>query len=92
MAREFLAAIRKFVKDTHFTQFLKSQQQLYDVTNSRLKALMESRVDLRPGRLRLGRKRRIARRPRRARSTRAACGEDGEPAVRRRAVQTKRPG
>jgi hypothetical protein len=45
MAREFLAAIRKFVKDTHFTQFLKSQQQLYDVTNSRLKALMESRVE-----------------------------------------------
>jgi hypothetical protein len=45
-AREFVAALRKFVKDTHFARFLESQQQLYDVTNLRLKAFMESRLDL----------------------------------------------
>ncbi|MGO9228720.1 MAG: DUF4932 domain-containing protein [Bryobacteraceae bacterium] len=45
-AREFLAAARKFVADTKFTEFLKSQQPLYDETNARLRTFVEKKADL----------------------------------------------
>jgi hypothetical protein len=44
-AREFLAAARKFVADTKFTEFLKSQQPLYDTTNARLQEFV-TKADL----------------------------------------------
>src|ERR1035441_6395168 len=44
--RKFLAALRKFVADTNFNEFLKSQQKLYDETNTRLREFVESRADL----------------------------------------------
>lgn len=45
-ARRFLATARRFVADTRFAEFLKSQQSLYDITNSRLRAFVETSTDL----------------------------------------------
>lgn len=45
-AREFLVAARKFVTDTKFVNFLKSQQPLYDATNARLRTFVETKADL----------------------------------------------
>jgi len=44
--REFLAAARKFVSDTNFAGFLKSQQALYDETNARLRTFVQEKADL----------------------------------------------
>lgn len=45
-ARQFVEALRSFVADTKFTEFLKSQQALYDVTNTRLRKFVETNLDL----------------------------------------------
>lgn len=45
-ARRFVEALRSFVADTKFTEFLKSQQALYDVTNTRLRKFVETNLDL----------------------------------------------
>jgi len=45
-ARVFLDALRSFVTDTRFNEFLKSQQALYDVTDSRLRKFVETNLDL----------------------------------------------
>ncbi len=45
-AGEFLVAARQFVADTKFSQFLNSQQILYDATNARLRAFVEAKADL----------------------------------------------
>jgi hypothetical protein len=45
-ARRFVEALRSFVADTKFTEFLKSQQALYDLTNTRLREFVESNLDL----------------------------------------------
>ncbi len=45
-ARAFLEAARRFVVDTRFAEFLKSQKPLYDLTNSRLQSFVEMRTDL----------------------------------------------
>lgn len=45
-AREFVDALRSFVTDTRFNEFLKSQQALYDFTDSRLRKLVETNLDL----------------------------------------------
>jgi hypothetical protein len=45
-ARAFVDALRSFVTDTRFSEFLKSQQALYDVTDSRLRKLVETNLDL----------------------------------------------
>ncbi|MGA2275309.1 MAG: DUF4932 domain-containing protein [Bryobacteraceae bacterium] len=44
--REFLTAARKFVSDTKFVEFLKSQQPLYDETDARLRTFVETKADL----------------------------------------------
>ena len=46
-ARSFLEAARRFVVDTRFAEFLKSQKPLYDVTDNRLQAFVEKSADLR---------------------------------------------
>ena len=45
-ARRFVEALRSFVADTHFDEFLQSQQALYDETNSRLRTFVETNLDL----------------------------------------------
>jgi hypothetical protein len=45
-ARRFLEAARKFVADSDFTGFTKSQQPLYALTNSRLGAFVAKNADL----------------------------------------------
>ncbi len=45
-ARRFVESLRSFVADTKFTEFLKSQQPLYDVTNTRLRKFVETDLDL----------------------------------------------
>jgi hypothetical protein len=45
-ARRFLEEARKFVADTDFAGFLRSQQPLYEATNTRLRAYVEKNVDL----------------------------------------------
>jgi hypothetical protein len=45
-ARRFLEQARKFAADTNFAAFLKSEQPLYDLTNSRLRALIDQHADL----------------------------------------------
>ena len=45
-ARKFLEAARKFVVDTDFAAFVKSQQPLYDLTNTRLRAFVAKNADL----------------------------------------------
>jgi hypothetical protein len=45
-ARGFVDALRSFVRDTRFNEFLKSQQALYDVTDSRLRKFVETNLDL----------------------------------------------
>jgi len=45
-ARKFLEAARRFVKDSNFAAFLKSQQPLYDLTNARLRAFVAKNADL----------------------------------------------
>jgi hypothetical protein len=45
-ARRFLDAARKFVADSDFAGFTKSQQPLYDQTNSRLRAFLDKNTDL----------------------------------------------
>jgi hypothetical protein len=45
-ARRFLEAARKFVADSDFAGFKKSQQQLYDLTDSRLRAFVTKNADL----------------------------------------------
>jgi hypothetical protein len=45
-ARRFLEAARKFVADSDFAGFTKSQQQLYDLTDSRLRAFVTKNADL----------------------------------------------
>jgi hypothetical protein len=42
----FLEAVRRFVSDTRFRDFLLSQQPLYDVANERLRALADEQLDL----------------------------------------------
>ncbi len=44
-ARRFLGAARRFVADTRFSEFLKSQQQLYDVTNAKLRPFVATSLD-----------------------------------------------
>jgi len=45
-ARAFVAALRSFVADTRFDDFLKSQQAFYDVTDNRLRKFVETNLDL----------------------------------------------
>jgi len=45
-ARAFLNAARAFVADTKFNDFLTSQEPLYQATNARLQAFVETRADL----------------------------------------------
>jgi len=45
-ARSFVEALRNFVADTNFTEFLRSQQALYDVTNTRLRTFVDTNLDL----------------------------------------------
>ncbi|MGB7762157.1 MAG: DUF4932 domain-containing protein [Bryobacteraceae bacterium] len=45
-ARRFLQAARKFVADSDFAGFTKSEQPLYDITNSRLQAFIAKNADL----------------------------------------------
>jgi hypothetical protein len=45
-ARTFLEAARRFVADTSFAEFLRSQEALYDVTNSRLQTFVKTNTDL----------------------------------------------
>jgi len=45
-ARRFLEAARKFVADSDFAGFTKSQQQLYDLADSRLRAFIAKNADL----------------------------------------------
>ena len=45
-ARPFLEAVRRFVADTKFPAFLKSQQTLYSVTDIRLRAFVDTHGDL----------------------------------------------
>jgi len=45
-ARRFLEALRSFVADTKFEDFLGSQQPLYDLTNERLRRFVEADLDL----------------------------------------------
>ena len=45
-ARRFLEAARKFVADSDFAGFTKSQRQLYDLTDSRLRAFVTKNADL----------------------------------------------
>lgn len=45
-ARRFLEAARRFAADSHFAEFLESQQPLYDTTNERLRAFVEAKGDL----------------------------------------------
>ena len=45
-ARDFLTAARRFVIDTHFADFLKSQQPLYAAADLRLRTVMQERADL----------------------------------------------
>lgn len=45
-ARRFVEALRSFVADTKFMEFLKSQQPLYDLTNERLQKFVETGMDL----------------------------------------------
>lgn len=44
--RAFIAALRSFVVDTHFEDFLKPQQALYDVTDRRLREYVRTNLDL----------------------------------------------
>ena len=45
-ARRFLAAARRFVADSRFTEFFASQRQLYDLTNSRARKFVADYADL----------------------------------------------
>ncbi len=45
-ARRFVEALRSFVTDTKFMEFLKLQQALYDVTNERLQKFVATNMDL----------------------------------------------
>lgn len=45
-ARDFLSAARRFAADTNFGGFLKSQQPLYDATDTRLQAALADKADL----------------------------------------------
>jgi len=45
-ARKFLDAARRFVIDSRFRDFARSQQPLYDLTDARLRALVEKRASL----------------------------------------------
>ena len=45
-ARRFLEAVRKFVADSDLASFTESPQQLYDLTNSRLRAFVAKNADL----------------------------------------------
>jgi len=45
-ARAFVDALRSFVTDTRFNEFFKSQQALYDLTDSRLRKFVETDLDL----------------------------------------------
>jgi hypothetical protein len=45
-ARAFVDALRSFVTDARFSEFLKSQQALYDLTDSRLRKFVETNLDL----------------------------------------------
>ena len=45
-ARAFVDALRSFVTDTRFNEFLKSQQPIYDVTDNRLRKFVETNLDL----------------------------------------------
>jgi len=45
-ARRFVEALRSFVADTKFTEFLKSQQPLYELTDSRLREFVRTNLDL----------------------------------------------
>lgn len=44
-ARKFLEAARRFVAESRFREFVRSQQTLYDLTRERLRALVEREVD-----------------------------------------------
>jgi hypothetical protein len=45
-AREFFAAIRQFVKDTHFDEFVAAHRTLYETTQSRMKDLLDKEAHL----------------------------------------------
>jgi hypothetical protein len=45
-ARDFLSAARRFTADTHFQDFLQSQQPLYAATNTRLEGFLADKADL----------------------------------------------
>ncbi len=45
-AREFLAATRQFVKDTHFDEFVAAHHTLYETTQSRMKDLLDKEAHL----------------------------------------------
>jgi hypothetical protein len=45
-ARAFLSAARQFAAETHFEDFLKSQQPLYEATNERLETFLQNKADL----------------------------------------------
>jgi len=45
-ARAFVEALRSFVTEARFGEFLESQRALYDVTDSRLRTFVETNLDL----------------------------------------------
>jgi Domain of unknown function (DUF4932) len=45
-ARGFLAAIRQFVTDTHFAEFISAHRTLYETTQSRMKDLLDKEAHL----------------------------------------------
>ncbi len=45
-ARVFLEAARRFVRDSKFTEFIASQKALYEITDRRLRAYVETKADL----------------------------------------------
>jgi hypothetical protein len=45
-AREFLAAVRQFVKDTNFNEFIATHRSLYETTKSRMKDCLEKNAHM----------------------------------------------
>jgi hypothetical protein len=45
-AREFLAAVRQFVKDTNFNEFISAHRSLYETTQSRMEDCLEKNAHL----------------------------------------------
>jgi hypothetical protein len=45
-AREFLTALRQFVKDTHFDEFVAAHRMLYETTQSRMKDFLDKEAHL----------------------------------------------